>query len=189
MTRQEADLKLKICLAGEYAVGKTSLIRRFVHDEFDDRYIATVGAKVTKAEVAVKHPATGEALQAVLTIWDVMGAEGLRQLLRDVYFAGVQGILAVCDVTRPETLSNLDAWRRVVVQTTGPVPAYVLGNKVDLAEEVRLEESEVASFAASHESPYLFTSAKTGANVGAAFRGLTELVLQRKMASLEALTP
>ncbi len=108
---KEPRLKLKICLCGEEAVGKTSLIRRFVEDVFDDRHIATLGAKVTKKELQVKMPDSGDPMRAILGVWDILGHWGLGEFLRDSYFRGAQGLLAVCDVTRPLTLARLQGWR------------------------------------------------------------------------------
>ena len=75
---EELRLKLKICLRGEEAVGKTSLIRRFVVDVIDDRHIATLGAKVTKKEIQVKMPDSGNPMRAILGAWDILGQWGLR---------------------------------------------------------------------------------------------------------------
>src|SRR3970040_2546326 len=92
-------VKAKGCLVGEHGVGKTSLIRRYVLDEFDDRYIVTLGAKVSKREMTITLQDRGEVLMD-MTVWDIMGSRGFRELLREASFHGAQGILAVCDVTR-----------------------------------------------------------------------------------------
>ena len=89
---KEPRLKLKICLTGEEAVGKTSLIRRFVEDVFDDRHIATLGAKVTKKELRVRMPDSGDRMRAILAIWDILGQWGSGRFLRDSYFRGAQGL-------------------------------------------------------------------------------------------------
>src|SRR6266513_5357349 len=83
-------VKAKVCLVGDVAVGKTSLIRRFVQDEFDDRYIATVGTKVTKKTVDVTWKGAPAMLD--MMVWDIMGEKGFRALLRDAYFEGGPGI-------------------------------------------------------------------------------------------------
>ncbi|MFQ5987125.1 MAG: Rab family GTPase [Thermoplasmata archaeon] len=179
--KEEPRIKLKVCLAGEVAVGKTSLIRRYVHDTFDDRYLATMGAKVTKRVLSLKMPGSKQQGHVDLTIWDIMGDKGVRDLLKEAYFRGSQGILAVCDVTRPETLPELQGWRKSVEKVAGKIPAYVLANKVDLVDEARLEESEVASFSQGWGSPYILTSAKTGENVKEAFAGLALMILESQL--------
>src|SRR5437879_10926768 len=98
-------VKAKVCLVGDVAVGKTSLIRRFVQDEFDDRYIATVGTKVTKRTVDV----TWKGAPAVLDmmVWDIMGEKGFRALLRDAYLEGSYGVMAVRDLMRKDNFYDL----------------------------------------------------------------------------------
>src|SRR5881396_1312474 len=75
-------IKTKVCLVGEAAVGKTSLIRRFVQDEFDDRYITTLGAKVSKREMAFETPDRTK-IHMDMTVWDIMGEKGFRDLLKE----------------------------------------------------------------------------------------------------------
>ncbi len=170
--------KMKICLAGEAAVGKTSLIRRFVYDEFDERYTVTLGAKVTKKTVTVDDPAGDGKLEVDVSLWDIMGEKFLRELLREAYFYGAQGILAVCDVTRAETLVDLEDWKVAVERVTGEIPILILANKVDLKDEAVIDEKGLRVFCEGWKSPYLFTSAKTGENVEKAFHDLAEIVLE-----------
>ena len=127
MDRQK--MKVKICLVGEGAVGKTCLIRRFIQDQFDDRYISTLGAKVSKKEIKLDGPNGGSDID--MTIWDIMGEKGFRELLKEAYFHGAQGVLAVCDVTRKQTLEDLGEWVAAVVKVTGNVPIEFLANKAD----------------------------------------------------------
>src|SRR5439155_20101051 len=94
----QKHLKAKVCLVGDVAVGKTSLIKRFVQDQFDDRYISTVGTKVTKKSVDVDW--TGAAATLDMMVWDIMGERGSRAQVRDAYFDGAQGVIAVCDRRR-----------------------------------------------------------------------------------------
>jgi len=108
MMTQVKHLKSKICLLGEKAVGKTSLVRRYVLNMFDDHYITTIGTKVSKKEVRVFQPEKDRVVDVDMTIWDIMGEKGFRELLREAYFYGANGILAVCDSTRRRTLDDLD---------------------------------------------------------------------------------
>lgn len=170
--------KLKMCLIGDVGVGKTSLIRRYVLDVFDDKYIATIGTKVTKKEITVKHPRTGQQEKVVLLIWDIMGQPSFREVLREAYFYGVQGSLAVCDVTSKESLGELRYWIKAMTSTTGMVPIVFLGNKCDLRDETRIPFQDLEVFAKKNDSPALLTSAKTGYNVEAAFTTLVEMMLQ-----------
>ncbi len=164
-------MKTKVCLVGEHGVGKTSLIRRYVLDEFDDRYIVTLGAKVSKKELSFTVPNRGD-VQMDMTVWDIMGSKGFRELLREAYFHGAQGILAACDITRYTTLTDLDDWIEAVFRTVKPVPIVIAVNKVDLKDRATVGDAQVKTAAAAFNAPFLFTSAKTGENVETAFRAL-----------------
>src|SRR5207249_9572463 len=77
---------------------------------FDDRYITTIGTKVSKKELSLYHPERDMQVKMDMTIWDIMGEKGFRELLKDAYFYGANGILAVADLTRRKTLDELDDW-------------------------------------------------------------------------------
>src|SRR2546422_2350974 len=172
-------MKAKVCLIGEAAVGKTSMVRRFVLDEFDDRYVTTLGAKVSKKELDVAVAADRH-VQIDMTVWDIMGEKGFRDLLKDAYFQGARGILAVCDLTRYSTLKELDEWVTAVFKVVGEIPVVYAVNKIDLRDEIMIlyGEKEIAQHAKAFDAPWVYTSAKTGENVEAAFRALGERVVR-----------
>ncbi len=174
-------MKVKVCLVGEGAVGKTCLIRRFIHDEFDDRYISTLGAKVSKKEIVVEGE-NGSSVAVDMTIWDIMGEKGFRELLKEAYFHGAQGILAVCDVTRKDTLYDLHDWVKAVNKVTGEIPIHFLANKVDLEDQISFQDGDLKKVAQKYSSPYIYTSAKTGENVQEAFQKLSEMIAKRMVA-------
>ncbi|TLZ84002.1 MAG: GTP-binding protein [Methanobacteriota archaeon] len=175
-------MKVKVCLIGEAAVGKTSLIRRFVLDNFDDKYIQTLGTKVSKKELASPSPDGSGDLKIDMTIWDIMGQKGFRELLKEAYFYGARGILAVCDVTRRKTLEDLDDWIEGVYSVTGKIPIEFLGNKIDLKDQQQISEDEMVQAARAYDSPFHFTSAKAGVNVEIAFQSLAERVAKERYA-------
>ena len=168
-------MKVKICLVGEHAVGKTSLIKRYVLNEYDDRYIVTLGAKVSKKEVLLE-PKDAEPIQMDMTIWDIMGSKGFRELLREAYFHGAQGILGVADITRHDTLEDLDSWIESVFRTVGEVPVTFAVNKVDLRDQAAFDEDQVKQATSAFNAPYFYSSAKTGENVELVFRSLGERI-------------
>jgi len=173
-------VKAKVCLVGDVAVGKTSLIRRFVQDSFDDRYVATVGTKVTKKTVETTWrgvPATMD-----LLVWDIMGEKGFRALLRDAYFEGAQGVLAVCDVTRKETFYDISNWVAMVRKQSGNIPIVFIGNKVDLEERLVVSEDELRTMGSLHQASCFLTSARTGEGVNEAFLALAQGIGQRGQA-------
>jgi len=176
MFESSDTMKVKICLVGEGAVGKTSLIRKYVLDEFDDRYISTLGAKITKKELMVESPDNGSEIRIDMTIWDIMGEKGFRELLKEAYFYGAQGMLAVCDMTREDTYYELPTWISAVEKVAGSIPVVFLGNKIDLTESKTVEEDDMKMMGESYDSSYLLTSARTGRNVETAFMRIADKI-------------
>jgi small GTP-binding protein len=181
--KEGKHVKAKICLVGQAAVGKTSLIRRYVVDQFDDKYVATLGTKVTKRVVEVPIPNGGGLHARVeLLIWDVMGQPKIRELLDDLYFQGAAGILAVADCTRRATLDALVDWLDRVNRITNRAPIVLAVNKSDLKANAEFGPAEVGRLVGSVRGGVLETSAKTGENVEEAFRRLALFVLDRSPA-------
>ncbi len=175
-------LKSKICLVGEKAVGKTSLIRRFTLNLFDDQYITTIGTRVSKKEARVFLPERDLLVDVDMQIWDIMGEKGFRELLKDAYFYGANGILAVADQTRRKTLDDLDDWIDGVEQVVGKVPLLIAVNKSDLVSSAQYGDKDVAQVAKAFDSDFLLTSAKSGQNVEEAFRRLSQMVTETQLA-------
>lgn len=174
----EDDLmKVKVCFIGDAGVGKTSLIKRFVLDVFDDRYIATIGTKVTKKIVDVEGP-EGPA-KVMMLIWDIMGQKGFRELLREAYFFGAHGAIAVCDLTNKETLEELRYWVKALTDVAGDVPIVFAGNKADLENERVIKEEDLKELASKYKGTAFLTSAKTGQNVEAAFKQLAAEMMEK----------
>jgi len=164
----EDDLmKVKVCFIGDAGVGKTSLIKRFVLDVFDDRYIATIGTKVTKKIVDVDGKA-----KVMMLVWDIMGQKGFRELLREAYFFGAHGAIAVCDMTNKETLEELRYWIKALTDVAGDVPIVFAGNKADLENDRVIKEQELRDLAGKYKAQAFLTSAKTGQNVEMVFKAL-----------------
>lgn len=169
--------KFKICLVGEEGVGKTSLIHRFVSGAFDESYIRTLGAVVSKKTVALGSM-NGRPVQVDMMILDIMGKRTFLQLFKEAYFHGAKGILAVFDMTRAQSLRDLSKWIDGVRDTVGPIPVYALGNKTDLTPRREVNPEDAASILRSYECPVLYTSAKTGENVEHAFQGLAKTIVE-----------
>ena len=175
------QLKSKVCLVGDKGVGKTSLIRRFVTNMFEEHYITTIGTRVSKKEFHVSAPERDLQVDLVLMIWDIMGEKGFRELLKDAYFYGANGILAVADFTRRRTLDDLDDWIDGVEPLIGKVPVLIVVNKADLTSSAQFVERDVAQFAKAYGSDFLLTSAKTGGQVESAFARLASLVVEGQL--------
>lgn len=179
----EKHYRTKVVLVGDKAVGKTSLIRRYVLDQFDDRYLLTLGSKVTKKVLDLDVPERDLRVQLDLAIWDIMGQTGLRNVMKEAYFYGASGALAVVDRTRPESLEGIDDWLEVVRHVAGAVPVVLAVNKNDLRAQAAIRIEEIEAAAARLRSEYLLTSAKTGDNVERAFQLLGNRVLRKLLGS------
>lgn len=182
-------VRKKIVLLGDSAVGKTSLIRRYVFDQFQDSYIITIGSKVTMKELVVKRPDRN--VNLTFMIWDLIGREGYHALHART-FVGVHGALLVADLTRKETLENLEKyWIPFLYKVVDEVPLVFVCNKSDLKSEYEFEPDELVDIAKRYNGHLervlpsgiklsYSTSAKNGYNVEKSFESLGHLVLSVK---------
>lgn len=177
-------IKRKVLLLGDGAVGKTSLIRRFVVDKFSDDYITTIGTKVTKKDLRLESP--GRSTDLTFMIWDVLGQKGYKGI-QESSFQGAKGALLVYDVTRPETAQTVRAyWVPRLTRVVGPIPAVLLGNKVDLSDSRPDAQEVLEYFTEVLTIPGLLGSAKTGENVEAAFLTLAKAIITHPDAGVAA---
>lgn len=168
----------KVALVGDAAVGKTSLIRRFVVDVFDDKYVATIGTKVSKRDIEYKMP--DKTIYLTLMIWDILGQKDYRKL-RAQGLSGSHGVILVGDLSRPDTLRSMEEfWLPDIWEILGPLPVVFVGNKADLVSGDGVSAKMVEELAKKNEMPWMFCSAKTGENVEHVFRKLGELMLQKE---------
>ena len=174
-------MKKKVCLLGDASVGKTSLVRRYVYDLFDDKYITTLGAKVTKKEINIEYTKMVDKpikVNIILSIWDILGQKNeSAERVRPVYYGGANGALVVCDITRRETFDNLEEWIKSFISVTQKVPVVILGNKIDLYKQAEVYYEDLEKFSKERYFPVFLTSAKTNSNVESAFYRLTEMML------------
>ena len=128
------SMKLKVCLLGDGAVGKTSLIRRFVKNMFTDDYLITVGTKTCKKHLIIKKTEFKRDIHLTLIIWDLMGQVSFRKLLHPNFLRGAKGAMVVCDLTREETLDHLDDWIDTLYVEGRAMPSVFVANKSDLGD-------------------------------------------------------
>ena len=175
-------IKRKILLLGDGAVGKTSLIRRFVVDKFSDEYITTIGTKVTKKDLRIESP--GKAIDLTFMIWDVLGQKGYKGI-QESSFQGAKGALLMYDVTRLETAESLqNYWIPHLLVVTNPIPLVVVGNKVDLADSRRQAQEELDDLKEALGVTGFLSSAKTGQNVEAGFLALAKAIIAQSDAKM-----
>lgn len=165
-------IQKKICMLGTFAVGKTSLVRRFVESIYSDKYHTTVGVKVDKKVVLVG------ADQVSLLLWDIEGAETEHEL-RKSYLRGASGYLLVADGTRNDTLYKALTLQSRAEETVGSVPFLLLINKSDLTEMWNVDSREMDALK-QKDWQVMKTSAKTGRGVEEAFLNLAQRVMETK---------
>ena len=152
----------KVCLLGDFAVGKTSLIGRCVEDRFDDEYLSTIGVKISRK--TLQRPE----YELNLLIWDLASGDDIDQLSRR-YLLGAVGAILVCDLTRPETLEITQRYVGVMQAVNSDSALVLAGNKADLEEERAIDDDSLAATANAMDVPCLLTSAKSGLGVEKAF--------------------
>lgn len=163
-------LQKKVCMLGASAVGKTSLFRRFVTRRYDsDIYKTTIGVTVDKKPIQVNGK------DMTLVLWDVHGDDAFERV-RVTTFRGMSGYLLVADGTRRHTLDEALALSTRVTETMGKIPAVLVLNKCDLAEQWEIEPDREAALVSSGWT-VLRTSAKTGEAVEEAFSKLALAML------------
>lgn len=182
-------LKKKICLLGDPAVGKTSLINRFVYNEYDDKYISTLGAKVSKKDMQInilKKTKNPMDVNLTLSIWDILGQKNESAVsARSIYFNGTNGVFIICDVTRKETFENLTEWIKSLQNINHQVSIVILGNKIDQYRKAEVNYRDLEEFAKKHNIPMFPTSAKSNNNVTKAFQKLSELMLKESVTNIK----
>jgi small GTP-binding protein len=169
MLAQPATVQKKICMLGSYAVGKTSLVRRFVESIFSERYLTTVGVKIDKKLVSVGGR------DVTLVLWDLAGEDGLEQV-RPSHLRGASGYILVADGCRRSTLDHAVTLQRKSVAALGPVPFVFALNKSDLSAEWEVHDADFQQLLQTGWMCYR-TSAKTGAGVEQLFLDLAKNML------------
>ena len=153
-------------MLGSFAVGKTSLVARFVYQKYEEKYHTSVGVKIDKKVVDVGD------LDVNMIIWDMHGEDDFQKV-RKSHLRGASGYLLVVDSTRPATLDMAVGLQTRAENAIGRVPFLVLLNKVDLVDDWNLESGAIQDLERRDWS-VLKTSAKTGAGVETAFQILAQ---------------
>ncbi len=154
-------IQKKICMIGSFAVGKTSLVSRFVNSIFSDKYLTTVGVKIDKKNILLGTQ------EMKFLLWDLAGKDEFQKL-RISYLRGSSGYLLVADGTRPNTLDVAINLQQEVEAALGKVPFICIINKHDLIDEWTIDESDIEQLR-SKGWEVILTSAKQGQSVEEAF--------------------
>mgnify|MGYP000546874275 CR=1 FL=1 len=127
------EQKKKVVIAGNFGVGKTSLIRQFVHSIFSDKYLTTIGVKIDKKSINLDNDLVH------LIIWDITGPKH-KEKANPLHLKGTHGFIYVCDLSRPSTFEDIDQKINEILNFTGVVPTIRVGNKSDLLSPIKLEK-------------------------------------------------
>jgi len=156
--------KKKICMVGDFSVGKTSLTQKFVNNVFSEKYLTTIGVKIDTANVG----------ETKLIVWDVAGRDSLSSI-NSSYLVGAAGVVLVADGTRPHTVDDLIEIWATVTKRIGDVPVVVALNKADLTDW-GVGDDKISKFEKMGWDVFK-TSAKEGVNVPELFTRLVEKIL------------
>ena len=157
--------KKKICMVGEFAVGKTSLTQKFVNNVFSDKYLTTVGVKIDTVVVG----------DTKLIVWDVAGRDSLSPV-NSSYLVGAAGIILVADGTRPETIEKLGQLWDTVSDRVGDIPVVVALNKNDSPDWQEPNNKSREEFEKRNWLTFE-TSAKEAVNVATIFERLVAQII------------
>ncbi len=172
------NMKAKICLLGNGSVGKTSIIGRYVKNTFSENYLPTIGIRTSKKNVIVNSPESQQDINLDFIIWDIMGQVSFRKILHSAYLTGAKGAVMVCDLTRRETLEDLDYWIYSLLEEWQLVPMIFVANKNDLNDSAEIKARELESLASTYDSPFFTTSAKSGDNIEDIFQTLGKEIIK-----------
>lgn len=178
---KKKNLLYKVLIIGPGSVGKTSLLYRFVRNEFKGNYTITMGANFLTKEIKFKKA------KVKLQLWDIGGQERFK-FLHATYYKMTAGALLCFDLTRYDTYDTMSEWLSEMYDILKEkIPFVLIGNKVDLVEAVgrMIDQDESKEFAESNGGIYIETSAKTGANVEEAFRELARRMAESKGIMIE----
>ncbi|XP_053210309.1 ras-related protein Rab-38-like [Panonychus citri] len=171
---------LKILVLGEVSVGKTSLIKRYVHNFFSQHYRATIGV-----DFALKHLVWEDESVILLQLWDIAGQERFESMNR-VYYKGAVGSFILTDASNPDSFKSAIRWKKdfdtkVTMEDGQPSPSILLVNKCDI-EKVGIASDIVQLHSFAQENGFLawaYVSAKENIGIDDASKNLIRKVLER----------
>ncbi|MFX1452692.1 MAG: Rab family GTPase [Promethearchaeota archaeon] len=169
------EFRFKLVLFGNVAVGKTSIIDRYVNDKFENEYISTLGYNVFEKIVKVGTSGTSVSFM----IFDIGGQEQFEEL-RKKYAAGAKAALLVYDVTNRESFDNISKWHNDLEKFTDNAHYVLVGNKIDLKTKRQVNTNEGANLAKKvNASGFFETSAKTNEGINHVFNKLAEILIKK----------
>lgn len=162
----------KIVLLGDFGVGKTSLIKRFVDNSFSEEYISTIGVSISK-----KNLLSPNGTESTMMIWDTEGKTEHKPIFKQ-YLTGAKAFIIVTDLTRPNTLESLTEHIKTCQEFASEIPIFIALNKSDLKNDFITPLDEIKSLSKNISHVYK-TSAKSGDTVNTIFEDINSAVIMK----------
>ena len=180
LAKSEMDLKnlevfeYKIILIGDPGVGKTSIMTKFVSNEFQNTYLSTIGVEFKLKEIYINNNTC-----ARLKIWDTCGQEKFRAITRQ-YFKNSEGVFIVFDLSNRETIKRLNVWMKDIQDNIdNDFFIFLVGNKTDIKERDLTISEEAKQFAINKKINYYEVSAKTGSGIYNIFEKMASKLINK----------
>lgn len=171
---QIIPLSKKICMLGSFGVGKTSLVRRFVYNEFQESYQSTLGVQIHKQSIQIGQIPS---YQFNFILWDIAHIEKFDNVIKN-YFHGAHGAVVVFDVTRAQIFDQVDSFLKPFLMTNPQSKLVFVANKIDLAEPSERFLEQLLQISKLYRKPYVQTSAKQNLNIETVFTCLAEQFIE-----------
>jgi Ras-related protein Rab-1A len=172
MASAKPELKFKILIIGDSAVGKTSLLLKYVDNFFPETHMATIGV-----EYKTKNIETSK-YKVILHLWDTAGQERFKSITKS-FFNNANGIVFVYDITSKESFDGVKNWIKDA-EPYGKFESILCGNKIDLEKKREVKIDSLKEYGLKKKIDVFETSAKTGVKVNDAFEKLVDLIIKSK---------
>lgn len=175
LPERKPDFRLKIVVIGDANVGKTTMLLKYIDNSFQETYLPTIGINISNKKVSFDE------FNILLNFYDIAGQEKF-ELIRRVFYEGLNGTLIVYDVTNENSFKNLEKW---ITEISSEFPSkspigIIIGNKIDLRSQRIVEKEAGEDFAREHNLGYIEVSAKTGENINEVFTKLARLIIENE---------
>ncbi|MHA1385078.1 MAG: Rab family GTPase [Candidatus Helarchaeota archaeon] len=172
MISQKMEKVYKIVMLGDEAVGKTSIIIQHVEKRFDESYKMTIGTDISAKLMQL------DGQNIYMLIWDIGGQEKYK-ILRESYLKGAFGGIIVYDVTKKSSFDHVMDWYEESREICGDIPLILVGNKIDLADDRKILETDGQRLAKEINADFFETSAKTGEKIDLVFEKLVNKIIKK----------
>lgn len=175
MTDTAYDHLYKLVLVGDSGIGKSSILQKYVKDDFSESYVSTIGV-----DFAVKTiDLNGKIIK--LQVWDTAGQERFRTITHS-YYRGAHGIIVVFDLTNIESFHNISNWlHEINLHAKENVQILLVGTKSDRVNYRMITKDMIDNYVKTHDFIYIETSSKTGVGIDQIFTTMATRIMKNKI--------